>query len=637
MSLVQCVDLGIEFAGNHILKEVNCTIEHNSKIGLIGPNGCGKSTLIKMIMGALEPTEGQILKARKCRLAYLAQNAVLDPDIRMIDYIENARPDILNLKHRMESLSAALASTHDESTQAELNATIEAMHASGAFEQDNNVKYVLTSLGFPPSEWPKHIRHFSGGEQTRICLAALLLMDYDLLILDEPTNHLDIAMTRWLERFLWGNPRPYMVVSHDRVFLDNTVSSIYYIRDHTLKISKGNYSSYYEADQIAAMAQERQWERQQKFIDETKAFIRKNIAGQKTAMAKSRIKMLERMDIVQKPHKARDVKLRIEGTQRSGNDVFILKDLSFGIGEDRVLAERVSISAFWQDRIALIGPNGCGKTTLLKILRDDYEILSGEIKIGASLRIAYYDQHQSYLDESLTVMDTLWALVPNEPRGYVLSWLARFGFTGDNVDKLVGVLSGGEKSRLYLSVLIHEKPNLLIMDEPTNHLDIPMRDALLEALSGFQGTIIFVSHDRHFISHLANKFWIFTRRVDGDRVYPSVEEPPIGSDAEAAIELAFSEPELSKTPPPPRERKRKINPWHLEQMHKQIEDKNAEVCEHKDRLDAIHKQLSDTATYADSTKVLRLNAECEEIKARLSSLNLEIAELEDKYLELACE
>ncbi len=467
MSLVQCVDLGIEFAGNHILKEVNCTIEHNSKIGLIGPNGCGKSTLIKMIMGALEPTEGQILKARKCRLAYLAQNAVLDPDIRMIDYIENARPDILNLKHKMESLSAALASRHDESTQAELNATIEAMHASGAFEQDNNVKYVLTSLGFPPSEWPKHIRHFSGGEQTRICLAALLLMDYDLLILDEPTNHLDIAMTRWLERFLWGNPRPYMVVSHDRVFLDNTVSSIYYIRDHTLKISKGNYSSYYEADQIAAMAQERQWERQQKFIDETKAFIRKNIAGQKTAMAKSRIKMLERMDIVQKPHKARDVKLRIEGTQRSGNDVFILKDLSFGIGEDRVLAERVSISAFWQDRIALIGPNGCGKTTLLKILRDDYEILSGEIKIGASLRIAYYDQHQSYLDESLTVMDTLWALVPNEPRGYVLSWLARFGFTGDNVDKLVGVLSGGEKSRLYLSVLIHEKPNLLIMDEPT--------------------------------------------------------------------------------------------------------------------------------------------------------------------------
>lgn len=637
MSLIQCIDLGIEFGGNHILSGLNCTIEHNSKIGLIGPNGCGKSTLIKLIMGALEPTQGQVLKAKRCRIAYLAQNATINPDLTLIEYIENARPDILSLKQQMDKLSARLTAKHDDQTQAELNAILEKMHALGAFEQDNQIKYVLTSLGFPTSEWKKHIRQFSGGEQTRICLAALLLMSYDLLILDEPTNHLDIAMTRWLERFLWTNPRPYMVVSHDRVFLDNTVSSIYYIRDKSLQVVKGNYRSFYEADKIARMTQERQFERQQKFIAETEAFIQKNIAGQKTAMAKSRIKMLARMDIVQKPHQTRDVKLRIDGVERSGNDVFILKDLSFGIGEQRVLAERVNISAFWQDRIALIGPNGCGKSTLLKILRDEHEILAGSLKIGASLRIAYFDQHQSNLDEGLSVMDTLWSLVPNEPKGYVLSWLARFGFIGDDVDKMVSVLSGGEKSRLYLSVLIHEKPNLLILDEPTNHLDIPMRDALLEALSSFQGTIIFVSHDRHFIRNLANKFWVFTRKLEGRRIFSTIVEPDTDTDADAAIDLAFIEPELPKDAPPPREKKRKINPWHLEQVQKQIEDKHNELAICHARLDDIHQMLSETATYADKALVLKLNTESEDIEQRITETKQDISNLEDQYLELACD
>ncbi len=635
MSLVQCIDIGIDFAGKQILSAVNCTIEHNSKIGLIGPNGSGKSTLIKMILGALTPSTGKILRAKKCRIAYLAQNALLDPDMVMIDYIENARGDIHSLKIRMEDLSLQLQTQHDNKIQAELNAIIEEMHALGAFEHENQIKYVLSSLGFPDTEWHKKIHQFSGGEQTRICLAAILLTDYDLLILDEPTNHLDIAMTRWLERFLFGNTRPYLVVSHDRVFLDNTVTSIHFIRDNTIRISKGNYSSFYEADQIARLAQERQYDRQQKFIAETEAFIQKNIAGQKTAMAKSRLKMLARMDIVQKPHQQRSVVLRMDNAARSGNDVFVLRNLSFGIGKHRVLAERVNIRAHWQDRIALIGPNGCGKSTLLKILRDEHEILDGELKIGASLSIAYFDQHQSYLDEGLTVMETLWSLVPNEPRGYVLSWLARFGFTGDDVDKQVSVLSGGEKSRLYLSVLIHEKPNLLILDEPTNHLDIPMRDALLEALQSFTGTIIFVSHDRHFIRNLATKFWVFTRRLEGSRIYPCVEEPE--ADAEAAIELAFSEPELPKSAPAPREKKRKINPWHIKQLEQQIAEKNNDLEQIYARMDEIHHLLAQKDTYQDKEQVLLLNAEIDTLKQRTLEFKKEIDVLEDSYLELSCE
>lgn len=635
MSLVQCIDLGIEFAGNHILSSVNCSIEHNSKIGLIGPNGSGKSTLIKMIMGMLEPTSGILVKAKKCRIGYLAQNAVLDPQRKMIDYINEARPDLLGLKHKMETLSAQLAGQHDIQTQNELNAVLEEMHNKGAFEHDNQIKYVLTSLGFPAEEWEKTIAQFSGGEQTRICLAALLLMQYDLLILDEPTNHLDIAMIRWLERFLWANPRPYLVVSHDREFLDNTVSSIYYIRDKTIRISKGNYSSFYEADQIAAKAQQKHYERQQKLIADTEAFIQKNIAGQKTAMAKSRIKMLARMDIIQKPHHSREMKLHLDAPQRSGNDVFILKNLMFGIGENRILAKNVNLSAHWQDRIALIGPNGCGKSTLLHILRDEHEILSGELKIGASLRVAYYDQHQSYLDESLTVMDTLWSLVPTQTRGYVLSWLARFGFVGDDVDKEVSVLSGGEKSRLYLSVLIHEKPNLLIMDEPTNHLDIPMNDALLEALDEFKGTIIFVSHDRHFIRKLANKFWVFRRVLEGRSVASTIEEPD--ADADTAMDLAFTEPEPPKKAPVVRDKIRKINPWHLEQVQKKIDHKHQELSNRQARLDEIHQLLSDSSTYSDKSAVLSLNSESEEIENMIKQLHDDIQELEDEYLELACD
>jgi len=251
------------------------------------------------------------------------------------------------------------------------------------------------------------------------------------------------------------------------------------------------------------------------------------------------------------------------------------------------------------------------------------------------LKIAYYDQHQNALDDDKTVMQTLWALVPQEPQGYVLAWLARFAFTGDSVEKKVSVLSGGEKSRLYLSVLIHQKPNLLVLDEPTNHLDIPMRDALLEALNTFEGTIVFVSHDRHFISSLADKYWVFCKKSASPKTFTTIVDY-IGS-AEDAIEMSFAEPEIPKAVAAPRERKKKINPWHLEQLNKEIEDKQMHLQSMQAQREQIHGLLAESATYNDSAKVRRLTDEDKNLEHSILILNGESADLEDRYLVMACD
>ncbi len=629
------IDAGMEFAGNHVLKNINCTLEHNSRIGLIGSNGSGKSTLIKIMLGLLNPTSGKVLRAKKCQIAYLAQNLTLEPSLPMIEHIQSARVDIYGLKKLIDSLSQALHIDHNAISEAELHSAVEKFQALGGDEHENEVQFVCNSLGFTEADYPKPIALFSGGEQTRICLAAILLMPYDLLILDEPTNHLDIAMIGWLEKYLAKSNRPFMVVSHDRTFLDNTVNTIYHLQDAGLMVTKGNYSSFSEAYAIARMAQERQFDRQQKFIAVTNDFISRNIAGQKTNMAKSRLKMLSRMEIVQKPRHQKQIHLNINSSGRSGNDVYTLQDVEFGIPDGSSLARDINLKAHYQNRICIIGPNGCGKTTLLKILMGEHDIVSGHLKIGASLSLGYYDQHQIALDESLTVMDTLWQIVPEATRGYVLSWLARFGFSGDDVDKHVGILSGGEKSRLYLCVLIHQNPNLLIMDEPTNHLDMAMSDSLLKALQEFKGTIIFVSHDRYFISKLATKFWVFHKALDGNKLYPTVSEPDL--EMQPAIELAFSIPEIKKAPPPPKEKKKKINPWLLQQLQNEIDAHHSEIDSLHRELDEINRQLADSQTYSDTDKALCLQQEATRILQDIDKTKLRIAELETDFLQKSYE
>lgn len=633
----------MEFAGTYILKDISCVIAPNSRIGMIGANGSGKSTLIKIMLGFLEPSEGTVCSAKKLGICYLPQNMQLDPDQLMIDFIHRSRADIFEtwkkveqLNHEFHELSLQDSASRDSETiQKELEQTLILYQELGGYEFENEVKFVLTSLGFPPESWNKQIRYYSGGEQTRICLASILLKPFDLLVLDEPTNHLDIAMISWLEKYLLKLEKPYLVVSHDRTFLDNTVTSIYLLESGNLSVTKGNYSSFFEARKIAMLTQQREYERQQKYIEETKHFIQRNIAGQKTLLAKSRLKALDRLELIEKPLSSREMNLNIEKSKRSGNDVFVLENACLGISEEAILAENISIRADYQAKICILGPNGCGKTTLLKCLLGERSIISGKLKIGASLEIGYYDQYQNILDDRLTVKETLWQIVPDATLGYVLTWLARFGFKGDDVDKQVSVLSGGEKSRLSLSVLIHQNPNLLILDEPTNHLDIEMTDALLKALQNYSGTIIFVSHDRYLMRELSTKYWVFHKTTDGKRIFRTISE--LEADHQKALELTFSTPELEKKAPAPRERKKKINPWHLEQLHKKIEDLNREAAELHEHLMEINMALADSKTYADEKRVLLFKQEYTGIENKITQIKEQISLYEEEYLELCYE
>ena len=635
MSLIRARDLSLEFGGNYILDQVDCSLEQNSRVGLIGANGSGKTTLIRLFLGLLQPSSGEVLRARNCRVAWLPQDFKLEPDITLLEHVRASRADLISLGDEIDRLSRELAATHSAETEARLNLCVERYTSLGGYEFENELKYVLTSLNLPPDTWNKCCGDFSGGEQTRICLAAILLLEHELLILDEPTNHLDLAMMAWLERYLLKQAKPFLIVSHDRQFLDNTVSSIWCLREGQISVTKGNYSSFKAADEIARLSQERQYERQQKFIAETQAYIQKFIAGTRTSSARSRQKMLERMEIVKKPGQQKQLRLPVAAGKRSGNDVYTLTNLCFGIPPELELARELDLKAHYRDRICVIGPNGCGKTTLLNILLGEHEIMGGSLKTGASLDIGYYDQHQVLLDDSLTVMETIWQLVPQAPQGYVLGWLARFGFRGDNVDKKVHVLSGGERSRLYLCQMIHKNPNLMILDEPTNHLDIDMTDALLEALKAFSGTIIFVSHDRWFLSQLATKFWVFRKKTSPEGIYTTVEEPDC--DWQRAIELSFEEPELTKAPPPPRERKKKVNPWYLEQIHLSIEQGGQRLGELQNELESIHIELSRSETYAEPGRLSTLQTRMAELESEIGTLESQIDEWEEQYLRQSYE
>lgn len=620
MSIVAISDLKHTLGNRQLFDSISFSLEHNSKIGLIGKNGSGKTTLFRIILGEIIPENGVINRAKNKKVGYLSQEPQLPQDISLYDYVINSREDFIKLKKELEDAQYKLSIKNSEKNLHILERIQHQFELIDGYNFETELKLVLTSLNFPVSCWDRKISSFSGGELTRIQLAQLLLANNDLLLLDEPTNHLDLAMIIWLESYLKNSQTPYVIISHDRKFLDKTITKIFELKDGKLNKFAGNYSTYESQSALQKETLLREYQKQQKKIKQEEEFIQKNIVRDSTsARAKSRRKMLEKIDRIELPKEDKDIRLNIQTAERSGNDVYVFEDVSFGFGEN-TLAGDISLRIGYQDKIAVIGKNGCGKTTFLNIMNGNQKQQSGIVKKGANLKIGYYDQMQTGLDESKTVLDTIWALVPLEAQGYVRSYLAKFGFYTDDLEKKVSLLSGGERARLHLAKLIHERPNLLLLDEPTNHLDIQLISSLEKALQEYDGTVVFVSHDRYFIDNVATRKFVFQNNTI--------------TETSADLEIILQEePKQKQKHKPHKTKTQKINPILIKKTEEEIEKIYLNIEKIEADIAGNEAGYSDKDSYNDANKIIELNQKIKSLKQEKQRLNSKLDELEHKYLQ----
>jgi ATP-binding cassette subfamily F protein 3 len=626
MSYIALSDVSHSFGGQTLFESVSLSLEANSRIGLVGRNGTGKTTLFEMMIGHVTPTSGTIHVARDRVVAYLTQEPDLNENSTVHESVFGARAELIRAWEELEAAEEAMAANPDDSNLRRFEKAESDFQGLGGWEYEQEVRMVLANLGLSHIDPTRRVQKCSGGEKTRIQLARILLAPFDVLLLDEPTNHLDFKMILWLESYLTGQSKPFLVISHDRHFLDRTVTKIVELRDRRLHVYHGNYSFYLEESERRIDLQEKQYEQQQKMIRKTEDFIRKNLAGQKVKQAKSRIKMLDRIDRIDRPRDDKSFRWRIESTGRSGNDVFRIHKGRYGFG-GRMLAENIDVEAYYLDRIAVVGENGCGKSTLLRIFAGDLGLTGGEFYSGASLKVGYYDQEHIRLNQDITVLDTIWNMCRGEPQGVPMSYLARFGFTGDSLQKIVSVLSGGETARLYLARLIYEKPNLLLLDEPTNHLDLATIETLEEALSNYDGTVIFVSHDLYFIRNLSERIWYFHDRALEDTDLTPEE---IYAAATSKRRSAKAKIDTSEKPKPKR-----INPQILERMLEAIGKKEAEIADWDSKIANWQEQYALPETYKDADKVRELQTSIRDGQETVISLKDELETLETEYLEMS--
>lgn len=524
MTLLNAHNLSKYFGAELIFHDVSFQISRGEKVAIVGLNGAGKSTLLRIIAGHETPDSGSVHLARGTRVAYLAQEARFSGDRTLWQEMEAALAEINAWRAELLVLETRLADTTADDWEAvmerygELSARFE--HAGG-YEIEHRIKRTLHGLGFQPEQFHQPLRQFSGGQKTRAALAAALLSDPDLLLLDEPTNHLDMQALEWLEQFLRNWDGTLIVVSHDRYFLDRVTKRTLELSFNRLEDYPGNYEKYLALKAERMERRLKEYQAQQAFIARTEEFIRRYRAGQRAREAKGREKRLERLkreQMLERPKEAAKLRVALDQQLRSGELVLRLDGLVVGFpgqrGEGQALLRADDLTIRRGERVGLLGPNGCGKTTLLRTLVGQLPALQGVARFGHEVRIGYYAQGHDVLEWNNTVLEEVVRIAPGLGEAAARNLLARFLFTGDDVFKRIADLSGGERSRVALAQLTLLPGNFLLLDEPTNHLDIDAREALESVLKEYTGAILFVSHDRYFIDALADKLWI----VDQGRI-----------------------------------------------------------------------------------------------------------------------
>lgn len=506
MIIAQAQDLEQRFGGNTIFSNISFSVPDNARIGLVGPNGAGKTTLLKIMTGQQEPTSGQFTINKGLNVGYIAQENALDEDKTIWDEMLTVFDNLIEKNKRITKMQEQIAEhPEDEDLLKRYDQLAYDFEQEGGFTYQAEIKSILNGFNFKENTWQKVIGTLSGGEKTRLAFVKLLLQKPPVLLLDEPTNYLDLDTLDWLEAFLKNYQGAIITVSHDQYFLDHLANQIFELNFGKLTTFKGNYSQYVKERELMNNQQEAAYEKQQEKIKKEEEFIQKNLVrASTTKRAQSRRKALDKMERIKPPKHKQKVRINFTSDRPSGKEVLIAKDLTIGY-PDKTMVSDIDFQVNKNDRVAIIGPNGIGKSTLLKTIMKKLEPKDGLIKYGASLDIGYYDQELQSLDPSKTVLDTIWDRHKTMPEKDVRSILASFLFTAEDIDKTVGQLSGGQKARLTLTVLSLEKDNFLLMDEPTNHLDIEAKEVLEQSLDNYDGTLLFVSHDRYFINELANK------------------------------------------------------------------------------------------------------------------------------------
>ena len=624
--------MNVRFAGEVLFDNINLQVDERDRIALVGKNGAGKSTLLKILVGEEEPTSGEINKKKDISLSYLAQDSRFESENTIYDEMLHVFDDLRRTENQLRQMELEMGEKSGEDLDklmSDYDRLSENFRQAGGFTYEADIRAILNGFKFDESMWQMKIAELSGGQNTRLALAKMLLEKPNLLVLDEPTNHLDIETIAWLENYLVNYSGALIIVSHDRYFLDKVATITLDLTKHSLDRYVGNYSRFVELKEQKLATEAKNYEKQQKEIAALEDFVNRNLVrASTTKRAQSRRKQLEKMERLDKPEAGKkSANMTFQSEKTSGNVVLTVENVAIGY-DGEVLSEPINLDLRKMDAIAIVGPNGIGKSTFIKSIVDQIPFIKGEKRFGANVEVGYYDQTQSKLTPSNTVLDELWNDFKLTPEVEIRNRLGAFLFSGDDVKKSVGMLSGGEKARLLLAKLSMENNNFLILDEPTNHLDIDSKEVLENALIDFDGTLLFVSHDRYFINRVATH--VLELSENGSTLYLGDYDYYVDKKAEmevSQIEEISTSNQVKEASLVNDYQAQKESQKEARKLMRQIESLEAEIEELESQSQAISEQMLETN---DAGELMELQAELDKISHRQEEAMLEWEELSEQ-------